>query len=255
MDFIDTHCHLDFSDFDNDRQMVIENAKSAGVINIINVGTNIAHSQKSLELSRQYQSIFATVGIHPHEADKVKDGDWQQVEQLLNNDKVVAIGEIGLDYFRNLSSQPRQKEVFLKFLLIAQKHNLPAVIHCRQAQDDAWSILRENSPPRGVVFHCFSGNASFLRKCLDSGFFISFTCNIAYAKAQGLRDLVRLVPLDRIFLETDAPFLPPEGLRGKRCQPEHVALVAREISSIKGIEIEKVASFTTDNARKFFNLP
>ena len=271
---IDTHCHLDFPEFDKDRDEVIKHAKDKGVDYIINIGSSLEGSRKSLELSRQYAFIYATVGCHPHEADRFDKKTLSTLEGLAKNDKVVAIGEIGLDYYKNYSQRENQKSLFVSLIGLAKDLGLPLVIHNRQAQEDTLEILRRALPEKTVV-HCFSGDENFLKKCLDSGFFISFTCNITYPakssnsgrdptgvnnmvqrdkKAQNLRELVKLTPLDRLMLETDAPFLPPEGFRGKRCEPAYVKILAEEIARIKGTTVEEVAKITTENAKSFFKL-
>jgi len=287
---VDTHCHLDFPEFDEDRDEVIRRAKSAGISYIINIGSSLSGSKKALELSRQHDFIYATIGLHPHEADKFDDEVRASIEKLAREDKVVAIGETGLDYYKNYSKTDgstaltirpewnrraeNQKVLFRYLVQLAKDSGLPLVIHNRQAQDDTLKILNGVMPMKAVV-HCFSGDENFLEKCLCLGFFISFTCNITYPaklskngrdpagvnniiqrdnKAQNLRALVKLTPLDRLMLETDAPFLPPEGFRGKRNEPAYVKFLAEEIARIKEVGLEEVARITTDNARRFFNL-
>ncbi|MDD4893695.1 MAG: TatD family hydrolase [Candidatus Omnitrophica bacterium] len=251
---VDTHCHLDFPDFDPDREEVIRRAETEGIGCIVNIGSSLEGSKRAVELSRQYNSIYATVGLHPHEADGFDDNAKIIIEKLSREDKVVAIGETGLDYFKNYSKAENQKILFRYLVKLAKDLNLPLVIHSRQAQDDTLQILNDAMPVKCVV-HCFSGDEDFLKKCLDSGFLISFTCNITYKKAQGLRDIVKLTPLDRMMLETDAPFLPPEGFRGKRNEPAYVKILAEEVARIKAIGIDEIARVTTENAKRFYNLP
>jgi len=251
---VDTHCHLDFPEFDEDRDEVIRRAKSAGIGYIINIGSSLLGSKKALELSQQYDFIYATIGLHPHEADKFDDKVAATIEKLAREDKVAAIGETGLDYYKNYSKTENQKVLFRYLVKLAKDLGLPLVIHNRQAQEDTLEILNEFVPVKAVV-HCFSGDENFLKRCLDFNFFVSFTCNITYKKAKDLRTFVKLTPLDRLMLETDAPFLPPEGLRGKRNEPAYVKSLAEEIANIKEVVLEEVAGITTDNARRFFNLP
>lgn len=250
---VDTHCHLDFPEFDKDRDEVAQRAKNEGVDYIINIGSGLAASEKALELARRYDFIYATVGIHPHQADKFDDKAKTRIEELLKKDKVVAIGETGLDYYKNYSQTENQKILFAYLVKLAVGSGLPLVIHNRQAEADTLKILKEAHPVKAVV-HCFSGDADFLRECLDLGFLISFTCNLTYKKAQELRTLAKSTPLERLMLETDAPFLPPEGLRGQRNEPRYVKFLAEEIARIKEIDLEEVAKVTTQNAKKFFNL-
>jgi len=251
--FIDTHCHLDFPEFDQDRDEVIKNARAQGVEYIINVGSSLEGSLRSLDLARQYAQVYATVGIHPHEADSFNDQAEDQIKELAKEKKVVAIGEIGLDYYRNFSGPQNQLALFLAMIGLAKDCGLPMVIHCRQAQDEVLKILKEASPVRAVV-HCFSGDKNFMDECLSLGFYISFTCNVTYKKAQNLRDLIKLIPLDRLMLETDAPYLSPERARGQRNAPFNVKTLAEEISSIREISLEEVGRVTSDNAMKFFNI-
>lgn len=251
--FIDTHAHLDFSDFDIDRNEVIERAKAEGIDYIINIGSSLERSIKSLELAKAYDFIYAAVGIHPHDADSFNAQIKNNLEALAGGGKVVAIGEIGLDYFKNYSKAENQKTLFKSLLKLACDSGLPAVIHSRNAQKDTLEIIK-NSLPEKTVVHCFSGDGDFLKECLSLGFFVSFTCNITYKNALALRGLVKEVPLSRLLLETDAPFLPPQEFRGKRCEPLYVKYLAKEIAVIKGISIEEVARVTTANAKEFFNL-
>jgi TatD DNase family protein len=271
---VDTHCHLDFPDFEPDRDQVIQRSKTEGIEYLINIGSSLKGSRDSLALSRAYNFIYATVGLHPHEADKADKETCDIISELAKQEKVVAIGETGLDYFKNYSEAKNQQRLFETLIKLAKDLNLPLVIHNRQAEADTLKILKQAMPVRAVV-HCFSGDEDFLKACLDLGFFISFTCNITYPakpshsgrdpaggnkmiqrdkKAQDLRGLARLVPLERLMLETDAPFLSPEGYRGRRNEPRQVKILAEELARIKDIPFEKVARETTQNAKIFFKL-
>ena len=250
---IDTHCHLDFPDFGPDREEVIKRAKQEGIGCIINIGSSLGGSQAGINLAAQYNIVYASIGIHPHRADAFNSKIQEELMKLARKDKVVAIGEIGLDYYKNYSKTENQKSLFISLIKLAKDLNLPLVIHNRQAQTDTLKILKEAMPVKAVV-HCFSGDEQFLKECLELGFFISYTCNITYKKAQRLRDLVRITPLDKLLLETDAPFLPPEGFRGKRNEPLYVKYLAQEIAMIKEIPQEEVAKITTENAKGFFHL-
>lgn len=250
---VDTHCHLDFPEFNQDRDEVVRRARGNGIEYLINIGSSLEGSRKSVELARQYDSVYATVGIHPHEADKFEKNDQGVLEGLAKEKKVVAIGEIGLDYYKNYSKPENQRSLFVSLIQLSKELGLPIVIHNREAQGDTLKILKEYMPIRAVV-HCFSGDNNFLKECLDLGFFVSFTCNITYKKAENLRNLVKVTPLNRLLLETDAPFLPPEVFRGKRNEPLYVKYLAQEISSIKEINLEEAAKVTTENAKNFFNL-
>ncbi|MBU1125783.1 MAG: TatD family hydrolase [Candidatus Omnitrophica bacterium] len=250
---VDTHCHLDFSDFDHDRDAVIARAQAQEVGVFINIGSSIKGSEQSVALSGHYEFVYASVGIHPHEADSFTEGNLRAIEALLASPKVVAVGEIGLDYFKNYSHADNQRRLFTALVALAKVHDRALVIHTRDAADDTLQILKDAMPIKAVV-HCFSGSAHFLKECLDLGFFLSFTCNITYKKANALRNLVQETPLQRLFLETDAPFLSPEGLRGRRNEPASVRRLAEEIARIKKVSFEEVAQVTTANAKAFFHI-
>jgi TatD DNase family protein len=253
MQLIDTHCHLDFPEFEKDRDEVIKRAEERGVYCAINIGSSIEGSRNSVELSRRYGYFYATVGIHPHEADHTSKNDINTIRDLAKDKKVVAIGEIGLDYFKNFSKPKNQLPLFSDQLKLAKELNLPVVLHTREAQEDTLSILKEAMPVKAVV-HCFSGDKAFLKECLSLGFFISFTCNVTYKKAEALREAVKLTPWDRLMLETDAPYLSPEGFRGKINEPLQIRLLAEYIALLKSGSLEETASITTENAVNFFNL-
>ncbi|MDO8603249.1 MAG: TatD family hydrolase [Candidatus Omnitrophota bacterium] len=252
---IDTHCHLDFKDFNDDRPVVLKRARDGGVGIIINVGSSLEGTARSVEIANENDFIYAAVGIHPHEADSVSEKDFKLFSGFLDKPKVVAIGEIGLDYYKNISSRENQKKLFTRLLETAKGAGLPLIIHNRDSHQDMIDILKDvmGSSVSGAM-HCFSGDENFLKICLDMGFFISFTCNITYKNANKLKETVRLVPMDRLLIETDAPFLAPQDFRGKRNEPVHVKYVAEEVAKIKGISFEKVAGVTTENARRLFKI-
>lgn len=249
---IDTHAHLDFPDFDLDRSEIIQRTLDENML-IINVGSDFEATKRAVDLSSQFQNIYSCLGFHPHDAIAFNHEVIGTYRELAKNKKVVAVGEIGLDYFRNLSPRHNQKEVFTKMLTLAKDLNLPVVVHSRQADDEVLEILKKFMPLKGVV-HCFSSTQEFLGEILELGFLVSFTANITYKKAQNLRDLVKIVPKDRFMLETDCPFLPPEGFRGKRNDPLYVKYVAQEISKIRNESVEEIAQYTTQNARNFFGV-
>lgn len=253
--FIDTHCHLDFDDYKGDLDEVIARAKEHNVGCIVNIGSSIDGSRRSVELAQKYSSIYASVGVHPHDAKDTADSDIEELEKLANDDKVVAIGEIGLDYFKNLSPQDAQERVFRNLLALSRRLGLPVILHNREAHSETLKILKEElaAPMRGVM-HCFSGDAAFLKEALDAGLHISFTANITYKNADALRELVKSAPIERILLETDAPFLAPQSLRGKRNEPSYVVIVAEEIARLKGLSIDDVERITTLNAERLFGI-
>jgi len=250
---IDTHCHLDFPEYDTDRDEVIKRAFEQGIARIINVGSSLKGSHDSVALADKYDCVYAAVGVHPHDAHTFNPEAEGVIRQLAKRKKVVAIGEIGLDFYRNFSKPEDQRPMFERLLGLAKEVFLPVVIHSRQAEAETLKYLKAAMPIRALV-HCFSGDESFMRSCLDMGFYISFTCNITYKKAQNLRDLVKVIPMNKLLLETDAPYLSPEGFRGKRNEPAQVKLLAVEIARIRDCSVKEIEDATTDNAMKFFNL-
>jgi len=250
---IDTHCHLDFPDYDVDRKEVVTRAKDNGIEYIINIGSSLKGSRDSVALSKQFTNIYAACGIHPHDADTATDQVIEEIKTLATQNKVVAIGEIGLDYYKNYSQPENQIRLFRKLNNLAKELALPVVIHSRNAEEEVLQVLKEQKPVKTVI-HCFSADEKFLSSCLELGFYISFTCNITYKKAQNLRDVLKLVPLERLMLETDAPFLPPEGMRGKRNEPLYVKRLCEEVAKIKGVAFDEIERITTANAIEFFNL-
>jgi TatD DNase family protein len=253
---IDTHCHLDFPDFDRDRGAVLKSARRAQVRAVINVGADLTSSRRGLALARAEEGVFASVGIHPHEAKGSCPEALEEIRALLADPKVVAVGEVGLDLYRNLSPPEVQEKVFRNFIDLAAEARRPLIVHSRAAADRTLEILKEQAAGRvpGVVFHCFSQDEPFLRRCLDAGFFVSFTANILYPSAEGLRMLARVVPSDRFFLETDAPFLAPSSQRGRRNEPAYLVELAQEIARLRGSDFDTVCAQTTENAIKFFGL-
>jgi len=253
---IDTHCHLDFKDFNHDFEAVLKRSIDSGIKFIINVGSSLEGSTRSLKIAEENDFIYTSIGIHPHEADKVNENDFKIFAGFLKKPKVVAIGEIGLDYYRNISSKENQKKLFIRFLEIAKDAGLPLIIHNRDSHEDMIDILKNimGSSLSGAM-HCFSGDEKFLKTCLDMGFFISFTCNVTYKNAGKLREIVKLVPMDRLLIETDAPYLAPQDFRGARNEPMYVKYAAEEIAKIKGIDFSEVAKATAENAVRLFKLP
>lgn len=250
MKLFETHAHLDHPDFDADREALISKCFASGIEYIINVALNKETSYSSLELAGKYLHIFSTVGFHPHDA---VDFDAEVVKKLAREPKVLAIGEIGLDFFRNLSPFPVQREVFKNQAQLAVEYNLPVIIHDRQAHNECYQILKKVGV-KEAVFHCFSGDIIFAQQVLDEGWYISFTGNITYANSQ-LDDVIRLVPEDRFMIETDCPYLPPHPHRGKRNSPLLLHLMAEKIAEVKEITPNEVAELAYNNAFRFFRIP
>ncbi|MBW2206530.1 MAG: TatD family hydrolase [Deltaproteobacteria bacterium] len=253
---IDTHAHLDMQDYDEDRKEVIERARQGGISHIISVGIDLQSSQKALELANSHDFIFSTVGFHPHNADHVDPGDLEGLAALTGEPRVVAWGEIGLDFYRGWSQPDKQREAFEKQIDLARHCDLPLVIHCREAHEDLLEILKrkENGPYQGVI-HCFSGDYKLAMNLIAMGFYISIPGTVTYKKAVQVQDVAARIPLERLLLETDAPFLAPVPKRGKRNEPLFVVHTAKKIAELRKIDYEEVGFQTSQNAIKLFALP
>ena len=251
--FVDTHAHLTYPDLIVKLDEIIKRARDAGVTRIVNIATDLASSEIVIESALKYDGVFAAVGIHPQDSANLPV-DWQHtLRNLLRQKKVVAVGEIGLDYYREYSPKSTQQEVFRAQVLIARELGLPLVLHDRQAHADLKRILMEIGYYRGVL-HCFSGNADFAREMTDLGFYISFTGNATYGNKK-TEAAVQAVSLDKLMLETDAPFLAPAGKRGEINEPANIPLIAGKIAELKNKTLAEIATATTRNAVKFFDLP
>ncbi|HHU75512.1 MAG TPA: TatD family hydrolase [Firmicutes bacterium] len=251
----DSHAHLDFKDFDEDRENVLERAEKAGVQLIINVGFDMASSLRAVELAGKYSPIYAAVGIHPHEAARVPEGYLQKLEDMAKHPKVVAIGEIGLDFFRNRSPRPEQREVFQAQLALARRINLPVIIHDREAHDEIVETFEKEGLPeaRGVI-HCFSGDVALAKTLLDMGFYISIAGPVTYKKNIVLGQVASMVPPGRLLVETDAPFLPPHPLRGKRNEPAYVKYTAEKVAALRGRTLGYLGQQCLENTRNLFRI-
>jgi TatD DNase family protein len=252
---IDTHAHLSLPQFDKDREEVTKRARDAGIKHIITVGTDSDDCRKAVALAEEHDFISAAVGIHPHDAETISAETYSLLREFAADENVVAIGEIGLDFYRNLSLRETQIRHFREQLRLAREVFLPVIIHDREAHQEVLKILREEkAETMGGVIHCFSGDWEMAKACLDMGFYISIPGTITFKKSEEYHKLVRDLPLDRILVETDCPFLAPHPFRGKRNEPAYVKYVAEAIALLKGIGIEEVAKITTQNAQKLFNL-
>ena len=252
---IDTHAHLSLPQFDKDRTEVIKRAHDAGIKHIITVGTDRDDCLKAVALAQKHDFISAAVGIHPHDAKTINAETYSLLREFAADDNVVAIGEIGLDFYRNLSPRETQIHHFREQLRLAREVSLPVIIHDREAHREVLQILQEEKAEtvRGVI-HCFSGDWEMARACLDMGFYISIPGTVTFKKSEEYHKLVRDLPLDRMLVETDCPFLAPHPFRGKRNEPAYVRYVAEAVARIKRIEQEELAKITTQNAQKLFNL-
>lgn len=252
--FADSHAHLEMSEFDRDRDRAVGRALEAGVSLIATVGTNLQDCFKALEIASRFPSVYAVIGIHPHEVRDFDPAGYETLKKLAANKKVVAYGEIGLDFFRNISPPEVQIRRFEEQLEIAHELNLPVIIHDRDAHRETMDRLRRWPGERRGIIHCFSGDARMAAECLDLGFYISVTGNVTFKKSEQLRHVVRETPIERLLIETDAPYLTPEPHRGKRNEPAYVVFTARKIAEIKQIPTEEVGRITTENAKRVFNL-
>lgn len=251
---IDTHAHLQMDKYDGDRDDVIARATEAGVEYIINASFDLPSSQQAVELAEKYDNLYATVGIHPHDAKLLDDEALNALRDLAKHPKVVAIGETGLDYYRDLSPRSVQKAAFKKHLRLAAEVGLPVIIHNRDAHQDTLEILREHADQVKGVMHCFSGDIAFADDCIQMGLYVSFAGPVTYPKSDELRGVAAHVAADRFFVETDCPYLTPQFKRGMRNEPSYVKAVARKIAEIRRTTFPEIARATTLNARTFFGL-
>ena len=262
--FIDSHAHLEMQQFDADREAMLARAHAAGVETILAIGSGTGPGSLdcAVKLAQQHDFIYATIGIHPHEAKLATDTDFAELAQLAGAEKVIAWGEIGLDYYYDYSPRQIQKEVFIRQMELARLAKLPIIIHCRPSEnsENAWHdcmrLLNEHWMPSGIggVLHCFTGSLADMQAALDMGFMISFAGNVTFTKAQEIRDAAKQVPLDRMFIETDSPFLAPIPHRGKRNEPAFVKEVARQIGELRGVPAEEIGVIAAKNFRSFFGL-
>ena len=271
--FIDTHCHLEMDQFSSDRDDVIERAKNAGIEAIITIGSDLKGNKGALELSERYDSIYAAVGIHPHDAKDFTDDLFEQLQAWIKNSnppfnnkggyrgvkggqeglKIVGMGEIGLDYHYDNSPREIQREVFKRQLFLAKETGLPVVIHSREAKKDTLEIVKEAGIDKGV-FHCFSGDMDMAEKVMAMGFYISIAGPVTFKNAKKLVEIAKSIPDDYLLIETDAPYLAPEPFRGRRNEPSYLVHTARTIAELRGISIEDIARITTLNAKRLFGV-
>ncbi|HEV7473283.1 MAG TPA: TatD family hydrolase [Pyrinomonadaceae bacterium] len=259
--FVDSHAHVDGPEFDADRDQVLERARDAGVSAILNVGTGDPHSgafERALELAEKHQDVYAAIGVHPHDARLFDEKAEQLIHDLIRQSRrVIAWGEIGLDFHYDNSPREVQLKVFQRQLQLARGAKLPVIIHTREAEAETIEILKSEWSGSGLagVMHCFSGSLELAQQAVELGFAISFSGIITFKKADDLRAVAKQVPLDRLLIETDCPFLAPVPYRGKRNEPAYVVEVARCLSDLRGISLEQVAEATTNNFTHVFSLP
>jgi len=254
MEFFDSHAHYNDEKFNEDRDELIQKIYDEGVTRIINAGYSLESSKKALEIAKEYDFMNVIVGISPNDIDEFKEDYLIEIEKLAKNEKVVAIGEIGLDYYWNKENKDLQKKVFTSQIEIANKLNLPIVIHTREAIFDTLEILKSNNCNKKGVFHCCPLNVDLVREGLKLGFYISFAGPITFKNSKNADEIIKMVPLDKILIETDSPYLSPEPLRGKRNDSRNVKYMAQKIADVKGISLEEVAKNTYNNAKNIFGI-
>jgi TatD DNase family protein len=258
MDLIDSHAHVDVPGFDGDREAMLDRARLAGVGTLLAIGNGpeLEKLGAAIPYAEQYDWIYAAMGIHPHEAKHATDAHYAELDRLARHSRVIAWGEIGLDYHYDHSPRDVQAQVFRRQLEQARAAKLPVIIHCREAWPDCLKILDEHwrSSGLGGIFHCFAGTIEEARFGMEMGFLVSFAGNVTYPKAQNLRDAAREIPLDRLLVETDSPFLAPQPHRGRRNEPAYVAEVARSIGNVRNLPADEVARATSENFRRLFGL-
>lgn len=253
MRLIDSHCHLTDEAFDDDRLFILNDLSNFGLRGIINPATNLTDSKMAIELAEKYDNFYAMVGIHPEEVDEITENDLEELENLAQNEKVIAIGEIGLDYYWKDDNKDHQKEIFIHQLELARKLKKPAVIHVRDSKDDVIEILKDYQDLK-IQIHCFSDDLETLEKYLEMGFFISIGGVVTFNNGTNEQNAARNVPIERLMLETDSPYLTPEPYRGLRNDPRRVIEVARTVADLRDMKIDKLAKKTYNNTKEFFNL-
>ncbi len=255
MTLFDTHCHLYYDDFDADRAEMFARAKAVGVNTFLNVGVNLAISKVCLEYAEKYPNVYASAGVHPTEAHKATEEEFAGIEALLKHPKVVALGEVGLDFYHKDAPRDVQEKVFIRFLEMQQRVKKPLIIHSRDCFDRLLEMLRDfGKAPYSGVFHCFTGDRVVMKQCLDLGFHISFSGILTYKKNDELRAACKECPSDRILIETDCPYLPPQSMRGKRNEPALMLETAQIAAQVRGVSVEELGRLTTENGLKLFGI-
>ncbi|HEX2028850.1 MAG TPA: TatD family hydrolase [Nitriliruptorales bacterium] len=253
-EYADTHCHLDHHEQMRPAEQ-IERARQHGVMILVTVGTDLASSTEAVQTAGRHDGVWATVGVHPNDAMEATPQVLGRIEQLAMQQRVVGVGETGLDYYRDWAPPDRQRAAYRRHIELAKATGKTLVVHCRDAWADTLAILEEEGPPARVVLHCFSGDASLAERCSAAGYFLSFAGNVTFKNAPVLRDAAAVTPLDQLLTETDSPFLTPHPHRGSPNEPANVAQVAACLADVKGLQLEEIAAATVANARQAFALP
>jgi TatD DNase family protein len=254
-ELFDTHAHLHFPDFADDLPAVLDRARAAGVRRFVTIGTDVDTTRAALELAGRVAGVWASAGIHPHDAAAADEAAFAEIERLAGSPGVVAIGEIGLDFFRNLSPRDAQERTFQRLLDLARRLGKPVLVHCRDAHEETLAILGAARVDEvGGIMHCFSGDVAIARRCLDLGLTISLAGPVTYPNARALPEVARFVPADQLVVETDCPYLPPQGHRGRRNEPAYLALTAARVAELRGEPLDALGRRTSDNARRLFRV-
>ncbi len=250
----DSHAHIDDEKFDADREEVIARALENGITGILNAASCMASSARGVNLAKQYDHIYAAVGIHPHDAKDAKETDYEQLAVWSREEKVVAIGEIGLDYYYDLSPREVQRQVFIKQIDVARQMDMPIIIHDRDAHGDIVDVLRKEGKGLTGVLHCFSGSLEMAKEVIKLGFYISIAGPVTFKNAAKLPEIVKEIPLERLLVETDCPYLTPHPHRGKRNEPSYVRFVAEQVANLRGMDVMDLGKATSENAKKIFKI-
>jgi TatD DNase family protein len=252
---IDSHSHLEMPEFKKDLEVVIRRAKTSGVEYIFTVGTEKEDWNRALEIAHSHPSVYAILGVHPHNAREIDEETYSTLRKLCADEKVRAYGEIGLDFYRNLSPRDIQLKRFREQIVLAKELRLPIVVHDREAHKETLEILKsEKAEEYGGIIHCFSGDDEMAKECIEMGFYISIPGTITFKHAAGFQEIIKRLPLESLLVETDAPFLAPVPFRGKRNEPSYVRYTAQKVAEIKHVSFEKVAEATTENALRVYKL-
>ena len=251
---IDTHAHIQMTEFDADREETLARAKTAGIELMVTVGYHLEASQRAVEAAQRYPQVFASVGIHPHDAKHYDDATEKILHDLSKSPKVVAIGEAGLDFYRDRSPRPAQIEAFRRQIHLANERGLPLIVHDREAHRETMQILKQEQA-EVVVLHCFSGDLAMAEEAWARGYYTSIAGPVTYPKNEALREVVRRARPDRFVLETDCPYLPPQAFRGQRNEPAHLLNTAHEVAGLLKMSLDELGRLTTENARRLFGLP
>jgi TatD DNase family protein len=254
-ELFDTHAHLHVPEFADDLTAVLDRARAAGVHRLVTIGTDVATTAAAIALAARVDRVWATAGIHPHDAGEADEAAFAQIERQAGDPRVVAIGEIGLDFFRNLAPREAQERTFRRLLDLARRLGKPAVMHCRDAHAETLAILHDERVWEvGGIMHCFSGDVAIARRCLDLGLAISLAGPVTYPNPRALPEVARFVPADRLVLETDCPFLPPQGYRGQRNEPAYLAHTAARVAELRGEPLDTLGPRLSDNARRLYRV-